>query len=37
MERTRLEGIIQQYKTDAESVYNTWFVNNEERLKGIAR
>src|ERR1017187_2933051 len=35
MERTRLEGIIQQYKTDAESVYNTWFVNNEERLKAF--
>ena len=24
--------IIQQYKTDAESVYNTWFVDNEQRL-----
>jgi len=35
MERTRLEGIIQQYKRDAESVYNTWFVNNEERLKAF--
>ena len=35
MDRTRLEGIIQQYKTDAESVYNTWFVNNEERLKAF--
>jgi type II restriction enzyme len=35
MDRTRFEGIIRQYKTDAESVYNTWFVNNEERLKAF--
>jgi len=27
--------IIQQYKTDKESVYNTWFINNEERLKAV--
>ena len=27
--------IIQQYKTDKESVYNTWFINNEERLKAF--
>lgn len=27
--------IIQQYKTDQESVYNTWFINNEERLKAF--
>lgn len=28
-------AIIQQYKTDKESVYNTWFINNEERLKAF--
>lgn len=27
--------VIQQYKTDRESVYNTWFINNEERLKAF--
>ncbi|MES2005516.1 hypothetical protein GWC95_04860 [Sediminibacterium roseum] len=30
-----LSQIIQQYKTDKESVYNTWFINNEERLKAF--
>jgi type II restriction enzyme len=30
-----LESLIQQYKTDPESVFNTWFVNNEERLKAF--
>ncbi|OYU55390.1 MAG: hypothetical protein CFE25_10655 [Chitinophagaceae bacterium BSSC1] len=30
-----LTQIIQQYKTDKESVYNTWFINNEERLKAF--
>lgn len=28
-------SIIQQYKQDNESVYNTWFINNEERLKAF--
>jgi type II restriction enzyme len=27
--------IINQYKSDKESVYNTWFINNEERLKAF--
>ena len=27
--------IIQQYKTDKESVYHTWFINNDERLKAF--
>ena len=27
--------IIKQYKSDKESVYNTWFINNEERLKAF--
>ncbi len=30
-----LTPIIQQYKEDKESVYNTWFINNEERLKAF--
>jgi type II restriction enzyme len=30
-----LAPIIQQYKADKESVYNTWFINNEERLKAF--
>ncbi|MBU0695422.1 MAG: hypothetical protein KKE39_02695 [Bacteroidetes bacterium] len=30
-----LSQIIQQYKNDQESVYNTWFINNEERLKAF--
>jgi type II restriction enzyme len=28
-------NIINQYKTDPESVYQTWFINNEERLKAF--
>ena len=28
-------NIINQYKADTESVYNTWFINNEERLKAF--
>ncbi|MBL7889050.1 MAG: hypothetical protein JNL24_05830 [Bacteroidia bacterium] len=28
-------NIILQYKTDAESVYNTWFINNDDRLKAF--
>lgn len=27
--------IINQYKTDAQSVYNTWFIDNNERLKAF--
>lgn len=30
-----LSQIIQQYKNDKESVYNTWFINNDERLKAF--
>ena len=32
---TNFPPIIQQYKADKESVYNTWFINNEERLKAF--
>lgn len=30
-----LTQIIQQYKSDNQSVYNTWFINNETRLKAF--
>jgi len=30
-----LQSLIQQYKADPESVFNTWFVNNNERLKAF--
>ncbi|MFY9308254.1 MAG: hypothetical protein WAQ28_04305 [Bacteroidia bacterium] len=30
-----LEPIIKQYKSDQESVYNSWFINNDERLKAF--
>ena len=32
---TNLGEIIKQYKADTESVYNTWFINNEDRLKAF--
>lgn len=32
---TNLSQIIAQYKADKQSVYNTWFINNEERLKAF--
>ena len=32
---TNFPPLIQQYKADKESVYNTWFINNEERLKAF--
>jgi type II restriction enzyme len=30
-----LQTIIANYKADHESVFNTWFINNEERLKAF--
>src|ERR1035437_6076265 len=30
-----LDNIINQYKSDKESVYNSWFINNEDRLKAF--
>ena len=30
-----LSNLIFQYKSDHESVYNTWFINNEDRLKAF--
>ena len=32
---SNLSQIILQYKQDKQSVYNTWFINNEERLKAF--
>lgn len=32
---TNLNNLIKQYKLDSESVYNTWFINNEDRLKAF--
>jgi type II restriction enzyme len=29
------DKIIKEYKNDSQSVYNTWFINNEERLKAF--
>lgn len=29
------EEIIKEYRTDPESVYRTWFINNDERLKAF--
>ena len=31
----RIQYIIQEYKDDPESVYSTWFINNEARLKAF--
>ena len=30
-----LEDVIEEYRGNRESVYNTWFTNNEERLKAF--
>ncbi len=35
MAMTNLEQIIHQYKSDTQSVYNTWFINNDQRLKAF--
>jgi type II restriction enzyme len=32
---TNFQAIIQQYKADKESVFNSWFINNEDRLKAF--
>lgn len=33
--QTNVSNIISQYKTDSQSVYNTWFVDNDQRLKAF--
>lgn len=35
MESDRFERIVQTYKADTESVYSTWFINCDERLKAF--
>ena len=30
-----LQEILDKYKSDHESVFNTWFINNEDRLKAF--
>lgn len=30
-----LKELVQRYKTDPESVYNTWFIDNEARMKAF--
>jgi len=35
IDQERNKFIIQTYKNDPESVYNTWFINNEARLKAF--
>jgi len=30
-----LQALIDNYKSDDESIFNTWFINNEERLKAF--
>ncbi len=30
-----LRELLERYKSDEESVFNTWFVNNDERLKAF--
>lgn len=32
---SNLAQIIRKYKEDKQSVFNTWFINNEERLKAF--
>jgi len=31
----KFEQLIKNYKTDSGSVYNTWFINNDDRLKAF--
>lgn len=35
MDTTALFGLIDRYKSDPESVYNTWFVSSAERMKAF--
>lgn len=35
MELTTLTELIDRYKSDPESVYNTWFVSSEDRMKAF--
>jgi type II restriction enzyme len=35
MRGNELAELVERYKSDRESVYNTWFINGEERLKAF--
>ncbi|HLB48804.1 MAG TPA: hypothetical protein VJL59_17480 [Anaerolineales bacterium] len=35
MDKNALAELIERYKSDPESVYNTWFVGGEERMKAF--
>ena len=35
MDKTTITQLITQYKLDPESVYNTWFIGGEERMKAF--
>jgi hypothetical protein len=35
MDALALKRLIDQYKSDSESVYNTWFIGGEERMKAF--
>ncbi len=35
MDKTALVELIGRYKADPESVYSTWFINGEERMKAF--
>src|SRR5512147_1658826 len=35
MDATVLRRLIDRYKADSESVYNTWFIGGEERMKAF--
>jgi len=30
-----LQELLSKYKSDEEAVFNTWFINNDERLKAF--
>src|SRR6266511_4838145 len=35
MDKMALTKLVAQYKSDPESVYNTWFIGGEERMKAF--
>src|SRR4029078_8184978 len=35
MDRTALSNLISRYKSDPESVYNTWFVGGQRQMKAF--
>lgn len=35
MSNISFKKLVNQYKNDSESVYNTWFIDNDTRLKAF--